>query len=456
MRHYFKYLLFLLTLTWSVNTLAQTTIWRDIHKVKKKETIFGIAKDYGVSIQELLDANPEMKREGYELKKGEWIFVPFAKSGDKKSETSSVMPAKKTVVTNAAVTSSVRVGVMLPLHNNDGDGKRMVEYYRGILMALNQLKAEGITTDVHAWNVPKDADIRTTLLDKNASALDIIFGPLYSNQVKPLGDFCRTYGIKLVIPFSIETDEVLTNPNIYQVYQNDDRLNSKAIACFFERFQKTHHPVFIDCNDAGSQVGIFTSSLRKQLELANIKYDLTNINSPAADFAKHFDSRRPNVVIINSEKSPQLNQVFAKLDALKSTNPGLAISLFGYNEWFMYQDYSLANFFKYGVYIPSTYYYNKVADKTENLEKLYQSTYGEAMSKTYIPRFAIVGYDQAQFFVRGFKNKGKTFRGSSMEVKYSPLQTRYNFEKVGKGGYMNNHFQLIHFKTDQTMENLVY
>ena len=90
------------------------------------------------------------------------------------------MPAKKTVVTNAAVTSSVRVGVMLPLHNNDGDGKRMVEYYRGILMALNQLKAEGITTDVHAWNVPKDADIRTTLLDKNASALDIIFVPLYS------------------------------------------------------------------------------------------------------------------------------------------------------------------------------------------------------------------------------------------------------------------------------------
>lgn len=63
MRHYFKYLLFLLTLTWCVNTLAQTTIWRDIHKVKKKETIFGIAKDYGVSIQELLDANPEMKRE---------------------------------------------------------------------------------------------------------------------------------------------------------------------------------------------------------------------------------------------------------------------------------------------------------------------------------------------------------------------------------------------------------
>ena len=39
------------------------------HKVKKKETIFGIAKEYGVSIQELINANPEMKEEGYELKR---------------------------------------------------------------------------------------------------------------------------------------------------------------------------------------------------------------------------------------------------------------------------------------------------------------------------------------------------------------------------------------------------
>lgn len=74
--------------------------------------------------------------------------------------------------------SSVRVGIMLPLHNNDGDGKRMVEYYRGMLMAFNDLKAQGINTEVHAWNVPKDADIRTTLLDNSAANLDIIFGAL--------------------------------------------------------------------------------------------------------------------------------------------------------------------------------------------------------------------------------------------------------------------------------------
>lgn len=465
MKHYFKYLVLIFVLTFTVHVSAQTTIWRDIHKVKKKETIFGIAKDYGVSIQDLLDANPEMKREGYELKKGEWIFVPYAKEGDRKSESqpATSKPTTASVNRNAAkpasstpVSSAIRVGVMLPLHNLDGDGKRMVEYYRGILLALNQLKTEGITTDVHAWNVPKEADIRTTLLEENASKLDIVFGPLYSNQVKPLADFCQKNGIKMVIPFSIDAKDVIANPNVYQVYQDENRLNQKAIASFFERFQKTHHPVFINCNDPESQVGAFTSGLRKQLELSNIRYDLTSLNSSQADFVKHFSSKQPNVVVVNSEKSPQLNKVFAKLDSLKQTNPGIAISIYGYNQWFMYQDYNLANYFKYGVYIPSTYYYNKVADKTEKLEKLYLDTYGETMSKTYIPRFAITGYDQAQFFIRGLKGKGKGFKGTASEIKYSPLQARFNFEQIGQGMRINNHFQLIHFKADQTMENLVY
>ena len=420
MKHYYKYLLLLVVLVFSVNVVAQTTVWRDLHKVKKKETIFGIAKEYGVSIQELINANPEMKQEGYELKKGNWIFVPYARGGDKKYTAETE------------------------------------EYYRGILLALEQMKQEGINTDVHAWNVPKDADIRTTLVDKNASTLDIIFGPLYSNQVKPLGDFCQRYGIKMVIPFSIEAKDVATNPNIFQVYQDCNRLAKKATACFFERFQKTHHPIFINCNDENSQVGSFTSGLRKQLELANIRYNVTSINTPQINFVKQFSPSQPNVVVINSEKSPYLNKVFTKLDSLKRTNPGIAISIYGYNEWFMYQDYNLSNYFKYGVYIPSTYYYNKVAKKTEALEKLYIKKYGEPMKNTYLPRFAIVGYDQAQFFIRGIRNKGKNFKGTSAEVSYAPLQTRYNFERIGEGGYINNHFQLVHFKVDQTMENLVY
>ena len=78
------------------------------------------------------------------------------------------------------------------------------------------------------------------------------------------------------------------------------------------------------------------------------------------------------------------------------------------------------------------------------------------MNNTYIPRIAINGYDQVQFFVRGYKKQGAKFKGVASDVAYKSLQNRFNFEKIGQGGYRNKFFQLIHFKLDQTLESLVY
>ena len=76
----FKKILFLVFLgVFSLGITAQTTKWRDMYKVKKKDTIFGIANKYGISIKELMDANPEMKVEGYKLKKDDFIFIPYTK-----------------------------------------------------------------------------------------------------------------------------------------------------------------------------------------------------------------------------------------------------------------------------------------------------------------------------------------------------------------------------------------
>ena len=130
-----------------------------------------------------MDANPDMKKEGYELKKGDMIFIPFEKTEAQKAEEAKKAAEAerlKLYGPNDVRNRAIRVGVMLPLHNVDGDGRRMVEFYRGILMACDTLKKQGISTNVFAWNVPIDADIRQTLLEKNADNCDIIFGPLYT------------------------------------------------------------------------------------------------------------------------------------------------------------------------------------------------------------------------------------------------------------------------------------
>lgn len=430
----------------AVGLNAQVTKWRDMYKVKKKDTMYGIAKKYNITIDELKKANPDMTMPGYELKKGDYIFIPY-------STGTTTTPATKT--TSPAKPQAVRVGVMLPLHNVDGDGRRMIEYYRGVLMACDNLRLQGISTDVKAWNLAIDGNLPAILGDPKAKDCDIIFGPLYTKQVAELADFCKRNDIKLVIPFSINGDEVQKNDHVWQVYQTPTRLNDAAINAFLERM-KGHHPIFIDCNDTTSRKGIFTFTLRKKLEEKGIKASITNLNSSDEMFSKCFSRTEPNVVVLNTGRSPELNAAFAKLNRLTEKTPGLVISMFGYTEWLMYAKVYENLFYKYDTYIPTSFYYNASSEITLALENNYRSWFGEPMQQA-LPRFALTGYDQAEFFIRGLKAQGKKFRGLKGESNYTPQQTPLKFKFAAeKGGLQNSTFMLIHYKNDRTIESISY
>jgi hypothetical protein len=355
---------------------------------------------------------------------------------------------------NNISTRAIKVGIMLPLHDKNGDGKRMVEYYRGMLMACEDLKKQNISVDIHAWNVAEETDVRQTLLQKGANQCDVIFGPLYSNQVAPLAEFCNAYDIKLVIPFSIQSDALKKDKMVYQVFQSPEVLNDKAITTYLNRFPQAH-PVFVGCNDTTSRKGVFTMALRKQLEKRKITYNITNVNSPAESFAKAFDRNRQNVVILNTGRSPELTAVLNKLDALTASNPSLVISLYGYNEWLMYVNYNLNRFFKYDTYIPSTFYLNSSNAKTIQLKREYKQWFGHDMMYA-LPSFALTGYDHALFFLTGIHRYGRNFNGSKVQNVCVPIQSPMHFEQVGKGGYQNNYFQLIHYNFARQIESISY
>ena len=88
-------------------------------------------------------------------------------------------------------------------------------------------------------------------------------------------------------------------------------------------------------------------------------------------FAKAFSKSQPNVVVLNTGRSPELNVAMAKLNSLVANNPHISISLFGYTEWLMYTKYQLANFHKFDTYIPTTFYYNALNYKNKKIDKRY-------------------------------------------------------------------------------------
>ena len=452
----------LLAFTVSSVTAQQTSTIRGQHKVKKKETVFGISREYGLTIEELIKANPEMNMPGYELKKGMILNIPYSKAEMEAAEAAKAAQAaqarKAEEVARAAADDvrnrEIRLGIMLPLHNINGDGRRMTEYYRGVLMACDSLKKQGLSVDVHAWNTAEDGNIYKVLEDPAAAKCDLIIGPLYSKQMDALSAFVTKHDIRLVIPFSINAPQLTTNRNIFQVYQSPTEQNEVIIARLIERF-KNYHTVVVDCNDSTSKKGIFTFGLRRQMEQRGMDAVVTNLKSTEGNFSKAFSRTKPNVVILNTGRSQELGVAFSKINGLKANEPELDITMFGYTDWLLYTRTYLENFYKYNTYIPSVFYYNPLSSGTQRFERKYRQNFRSDMQSS-LPRFAITGFDHAFFFLKGLHKYGKSFNGADGMFGYPPVQTPLKFERYGNGGLRNKTMMFIHYQPEHTVETIKF
>ena len=457
-----RYFLLTTLLAFTVSSVSaqQASTIRGQHKVKKKETIFGISREYGLTIEELIKANPEMNEPGYELKKGMILNIPFSKDSLEARAKREAAAKQVTVVKTAPVAADdvknreIRLGIMLPLHNINGDGRRMTEYYRGVLMACDSLKKQGLSIDVHAWNTAEDGNIYKVLEDPAAAKCDLIIGPLYSKQMDALSAFVAKHDIRLVIPFSINAPQLTTNRNIFQVYQSPTEQNEVIIARFIERF-KSYHTVVIDCNDSTSKKGIFTFGLRRQMEQRGMDAVVTNLKSTEANFSKAFSRTKPNVVILNTGRSQELGVAFSKINGLKANEPELDITMFGYTDWLLYTRTYLENFYKYNTYIPSVFYYNPLSLGTQRFERKYRQNFRSDMQSS-LPRFAITGFDHAYFFLKGLHKYGKSFNGADGMFGYPPVQTPLKFERYGNGGLRNKTMMFIHYQPEHTVETIKF
>lgn len=348
----------------------------------------------------------------------------------------------------------INVGIVLPLHNNDGDGLRAIEYYRGLILAAEELKSEGVEVNFYAWNVHKDADVTMILQDPNAKKCDIFFGPMYTKQVAAIQAFAAKQNSKVIIPFSISESPSSKYKNVFQIYQEPSYARANSIKKFAEFFNN-YQVVIVGCNDANTTKGDFTADLKKSLAANNTVYTMTNLTTKDDLFVKAFNDKKPNVVILNSASNASVKEVFKKLDAVKKLNPNITISLFGYTEWLMYTNAYADQFHKFDTYIPTHSYYNPQSPDTKIFELQYKKHFNAELLTSYNPRFGIMGYDHGRFFFRGFSKMGREYKGAY--ANNDALQSRIHFARVGSSGGMQNvGFKFIHFNRNKSISEVAF
>lgn len=358
-----------------------------------------------------------------------------------------------------ALSQTVKVGVVLPLHRNNAEGIRMIEYYRGILLAADSLKQERQNIEITAVNCKADTSMASVLANPNLKNCDVIFGPLYSSQAYSLTSFAKANNSKLVMPFSINTQGIKVNPNVFQIYQPSEILEPTIVENFMHLCLKEgeHQVVIIDCNDSTAfRKPTFTNAVKLYCQANNIKVRITNVTQEDKAFVKAFNKKKGNIVILNSASSPKMLAAFEKMKTVYDKYENIQVKYLGYNEWLMYEGYQFDNFCKKNVYVPSTYYANPYDKRVIDLENKYRYWFRQEILPAK-PQFMLMGFDHAYYFIKGISKYGKNFVGSKQQLVNSPLQTPLHFSKSAvDGGYVNNDMMFVHYRADGKVEMINY
>lgn len=423
---------------------------KDMHKVKRKETVFSVSREYGISEQELIAANPELK-DG--MQKGKYLCIPYpssktAMTPNKEAERNIIPPTDNELFREnrqaPKTLSTIKAAIILPFAQD----KRMTEYYEGFLISLDSLKRSGVSVDLYVYDSGSENTSLAPILAKDEmKKMDIIFGPHHQQHVKPLSSFAKKNDIRLVIPFSSKESEVFNNASVYQINTPQSYLYSEVYEHFTRQFPNAN-VIILQSTSVDKEKDEFIKGLKQELSRKGISIKTLKESATQETLKSALRSDKKNIFIPTSGSNVTLIKILPQLKLLVRDNPTNSIHLFGYPEWQTYTRDHLDSFFELDTYFYSSFYTNNLLPAAINFTNAYRKWYSKDMPNTY-PKYGMLGFDTGYFFLKGLSLYGTELEKNLSRMNLTPIQTGFKFERVNNwGGFINKKVFFVRFTKD--------
>lgn len=441
---------------------------REEHVVKRFETVYSLARRYGITQEELLAANPDVATNG--LKKGQTICIPYSAEELAAQSVENILdaPAEEKMITETSAEKDwsskhsswdgLQVALILPFQldnsaTSNTDRVKMVEFYEGFLLAVDSLKHKGVSLELYVYDSGGSAASISGILDKEEMAhMDIIFGPMHPKHVAEAAAFAAVHEIPLVVPFSRSVDQIESNPMVYQVNASQDDLDAAAIAPFFLTF---HQPNILFFEDKTEKADPFCTRLQKELKARDLSYTVlpADTTSFVGDIMSYYNVDADNIVMMTSSDEKSLTRMLPVIQLMtRDTTNTEGLHLFGYPQYQVYSAGHMDQFHEVDTWFYTSFYTNNLLPDAVDFHRLFRRTYSRDIVNRY-PKYAILGFDTGYYFLSAISRHSTqpaSVTLSDLSAFHCPtIQTGFRFERVNMvGGYINHNVYLIHIGED--------
>ena len=431
------------------------------HTIQPKETLYGVAQRYNMKGEDIIAANQGLSVETFTI--GKIIRIPTnmvttpIQGGNEALNISHANSLLSQVYLPIEV-NTINIALLLPFGTKEYNAiqnapkNQMVEYYEGFLLALRDLKKQGVSVILQPYDIGTDAkDIPAILNKKEMQDIHLLIGGHYDEQIKLLSRFSRERNIPYVIPLRSQSNEPFDNPNVFQINTPQSIQYSKVSLSFISKFSRDN--IILVSNETGaSNKKEFIDILKQDLQDRKIPYKTATMGlNFYNDVNILSNANQNNVFIPDDDTEETLSKLTATLKSVIENQPEISLSLFGYPDWQTRTAKFSDVFFRLNTTFYTVFYADPISSDVKEFYSMFYKYYSRVLESTF-PKYGMLGYDTGMYFIRLINMYGSKFDSKVNDLRYKGVQTDFHFERVNNwSGFINTNMYFINYRPDYSI-----
>ncbi len=409
-----------------------------LYRVPAQQTLYSLSKEFGISTDSIIKLNPEIA-EG--LKADMVIQMPG-------KETSTVL-TKEDLIDNLINLNKKKIAILLPFdvsgfssepsqyenHLKKSKVSRLVvDFYSGTLLALDRIKELGVDVEVTVADTQKNKEVVAKLVEeKNLNNFDAIVGPLYNKNVEKLAGLLQNSKVPVFSPIS---NKVVTQyPNLYQTLPSSKDLQNKIINFVKKDTLPKNIIIIADKKHQSSKASILKSF--PKAKVLNPKEDNFIVEEDLLEIIGEEESILPNYIFLESSNLLLVSNVTSLLSARAKTHK---ITLFTTDKTAVYDNESVSNrsLSNLNFHYPST---NKVEENINTSFLIaYKDKFGSEPNS-----YAIRGYDLMYDVILRLCASKNISDLNNLDLETEYIENKFQYKKTLKGGIVNKASYIVKY-----------
>lgn len=446
----------------SKNAVIKTPINSEktiFHEVQPKETKYGIATKYGISVEQLEKQNPEIVESlpvGFQLlisgKASKTIDIP-----KKNSNSVSNVAFSKKAISNFVATKSVQkkkeLTLLLPFNiskiesdtinsvasklKTDKFLNMTLDFYSGALVAIDSARTLGLNVNIKildSQETKTTSNVSNLFAQNNLENSDAIIGPFYQANIEKMAELVSKNNIPVLSPLSKEIGKPYSN--LYQSMPTNDAMKSAV----FDYMRSKNGNIVAVIDAKKTAVKQYISENQKGVRFVGLNEKNTIIQD---SLRKVFSKNKMNFVILDSQKTGMILTTTNALIALMADFQ-IQLVILEPNSTLDFEEIDLTRLTKLKLLYPS------ITRENETPEALVFENAYKNKNKIFPNQYATRGFD-ITFDTILRLSQDKSFEETSNNSASEQIENKFDYFKTANG-FVNRGVFILYYDVDLTIK----